>query len=55
MTAHLFKSKGQWQLIISKSPIGEINGDNVISQTAFDSKVEAKKAAKAIGAKPWNY
>ena len=56
MTAHIFKAKGGiWTLILSKSPHGQINGDNVISETPYANKVEAKKAAKAAGAKPWNY
>lgn len=56
MTAHIFKAKGGiWTLIISRSPIGQINGDNVISQAAYENKTAAKQAAKAIGAKPWNY
>ena len=56
ITAHIFKAKGGiWTLILSKSPYGEINGDNVISQTPYANKIEAKKAAKSIGAKPWNY
>ena len=56
MTAHIFKAKGGvWNLIISKSPIGQINGDNVIAQATYQNKTAAKQAAKAIGAKPWNY
>jgi hypothetical protein len=56
ITAHIFKAKGGiWTLILSKSPHGEINGDNVISQIPYENKIEAKKAAKTVGAKPWNY
>jgi hypothetical protein len=56
MTAHIFKAKGGiWTLILSKSPIGEINGDNVISETPYENKNAAKQAAKAAGAKAWNY
>jgi hypothetical protein len=56
MTAHIYKARGGvWTLIISRSPIGQINGDNVIAQSTHQNKTAAKQAAKAIGAKPWNY
>lgn len=52
--AHIFKARTkQWSLIISDS--AEINGNHVISETLYDTKPEAKKAAKLLNAKPWNY
>ena len=54
MTAHIYKAKGGiWTLILSKS--ASITADQVISETAYENKVAAKQAAKAVGAKPWNY
>jgi hypothetical protein len=51
--AHLFKKSKAWILLISDS--AAINGDHVISETAYENKTAAKKAAAALGAKPWNY
>lgn len=53
LTAHLTKVKNGWKLTI-------VNGikpllENIISEQEFATKTYAKKAAKAIGAKPWNY
>lgn len=53
ITAHLTKIKTGWRLTIVNgvNPIQE----NVLSQTDFIKKVEAKKFAKSIGAVAWNY
>ena len=55
MYAHIFKAriKGHWELLISDS--AEINGDHVKHSAIYASKPEAKAAAKALAAKPWNY
>jgi hypothetical protein len=52
--AHIFKSRNkQWSLIISRS--AQIQSEYVISETAYATKPEAKRAAKALNAQPWNY
>ena len=55
MFAHIFKArqKGFWELLISDS--AEINGNHVKHSAIYSSKNEAKAAAKALSAKPWNY
>ena len=58
MFAHIYKApkthnENHWRLIISRSPA--ITADQVISETAHDTKPEAKAAAKLAGAKAWNY
>jgi hypothetical protein len=52
--AHIYKARNkQWKLIISDS--AQINGDHVISETLFDTKPQAKRAAKEQNAIAWNY
>lgn len=53
--AHIFKArqKGMFELIISRS--AAVSYDQVISSNLYASKTEAKKAASALSAKPWNY
>jgi hypothetical protein len=54
MIAHIFKAKGgKWRLVISRS--ASITSDQVISDQLFDGKVDAKRAAKSLGAKAHNY
>lgn len=49
MFAHIFKSAAGWVLILSADvrPIG--------SESYHATKACAKKLAKKVGAKPWNY
>lgn len=52
--AHLYKTRNkQWSLIISRS--AQIQAQYIISETAYATKPEAKRAAIALNAKPWNY
>ena len=58
MFAHIFKApkthnENHWRLIISRSPA--ITADAVISEQTYDTPQEAKAAARAANAKPWNY
>lgn len=55
MYAHIFKAraKGQWELIISRS--AAVTADQVISRHVFDTKPNAKAAAKVLNAIPHNY
>lgn len=54
MYAHIYKSRNkQWMLILSRS--AAITAEHVISETAYATKPEAKRAAKAANATPWNY
>lgn len=51
--AHIYKERGgKFSLTITTGP--EIN-TGVLSNHVFDSKAEAKKHAKSIGAIPHNY
>jgi hypothetical protein len=49
MFAHIFKSAAGWVLILSTDarPIG--------SESYHATKTCAKRLAKKVGAKPWNY
>lgn len=52
--AHIYKARNKkWALIISRS--ARIQSEFVISETQYETKTEAKKAAKLQNAKPWNY
>jgi hypothetical protein len=54
MYAHIYKGRNkQWILILSRS--AAITADHVISETAYATKPEAKRAAKDANATPWNY
>jgi hypothetical protein len=54
MYASIFTARGKrFELVIHNQP--GINGDSVQAQYYFATRAEAKAAAKAIGAKPWNY
>ena len=55
MFAHIFKAriKGHWELLISDS--AAITNDQVISRHVFESKPNAKAAAKVLNATPHNY
>lgn len=43
----------RFELVIHSSP--SINGDSVVAQYYFHTKGECRKAATALGAKPWNF
>ena len=54
MYASIFTARGKrFELVIHSTPA--ISGDSVQAQYYFATRAEAKAAAKAIGAKPWNY
>jgi hypothetical protein len=54
MYAHIYKGRNkQWMLILSRS--AAITAEHVISETAYATKPEAKRAAKDANAKAWNY
>ena len=54
MYASIFNARGKrFQLVIHNQP--GLDGDSVQSEQYFDSKAAAKAAAKALGAKAWNY
>ena len=54
MYAHIYKGRNkQWILILSRG--AQITADYVISETAYATKPEAKRAAKDANAKAWNY
>lgn len=51
--AHIFNARGgKVQLILTRTP--ELSG-TVISEALYGKKTEAKAAAKAVNAIPWNY
>lgn len=51
--SHIYKARGgKFMLIITTGPS---IAEGVVSEQTFNSKNEAKAAAKAVGAKPWNY
>jgi len=52
MTAHLYKFRGNWKLILAT---GSAINQGVISETFYPNKTLAKQAAKQAGAKPHNY
>jgi hypothetical protein len=53
MYAHIFNSPGKKaRLLITTGPA---ISEGVVSDQLFDSKAEAKKAAKASGAQAWNF
>ena len=53
MYAHIYRAAGKKaRLIISTGPS---ISEGIVSEQLFDSKAEAKQAAKAAGAKPWNF
>jgi hypothetical protein len=53
MYAHIYRAAGKKvRLILSTGPS---ISEGIVSETLFDSKVEAKAAAKAAGAKAWNF
>jgi len=51
MYAHIFKIKNGYQLFITSTP--ELVGCNQF--TVYANKQQAKAAAKACNATPWNY
>lgn len=54
MYASIFTARGKrFELVIHSTPA--ITGDSVQAQYYYATRAEAKAAAKAIGAKPWNY
>lgn len=54
MYASIFTARGKrFELVIHSTPA--ISGDSVQAQYYYATRAEAKAAAKAIGAKPWNY
>lgn len=54
LVAHLWdRGKSGWALEIASGHV--TRGFVVHSYEEYPSKIEAKKAAKAAGAKPWNY
>ena len=51
--AHIWKTSRGWMLEIST---GAMPGEFLVVSTAYyPSKIEAKRAAHAAGAQPWNY
>ena len=53
MKAHIYKATGgKFKLYITT---GYVISEGVVSEALYDSKSEAKKAAKAAGASAWNY
>lgn len=51
--AHIYAAGGKkFTLTITATPAINVL---VLSEHKFDSKAEAKKYAKELGAKPWNY
>jgi hypothetical protein len=52
MTAHIYKFRGNWKLILST---GNAISQGVISERLYSTKTLAKQAAKQVGAKPNNY
>jgi len=50
--SHIYKTRGGFNLILTTGPA--LN-TGVISETQHADKRAAKAAAKAAGAKPWNY
>lgn len=53
MKAHIYKTRGgKFILTITTGPS---ISEGVVSEALYDSKAEAKKAAKAAGATAWNY
>ena len=59
MYAHIYKTGNvdqQWQLILCASQdISEAGQGNDDDEKFFDTKSDAKKYAKEIGAQAWNY
>ncbi len=54
MYASIFTARGKrFELVIHSTPA--ISGESVQAQYYYATRAEAKAAAKAIGAKPWNY
>jgi hypothetical protein len=57
MFASVFNARkatgSKFELVIHSSP--SINGDSVIAQYYYNTKAECRKAATALGAKPWNF
>ena len=43
----------KFELVIHATPA--LNGESVVAQYYFATRADAKRAALAIGAKPWNY
>jgi hypothetical protein len=53
MYAHIYRAAGKKvRLILSTGPS---ISEGIVSEALFDSKADAKKAAKAAGAKAWNF
>jgi hypothetical protein len=53
MYAHIYRAAGKKvRLILSTGPS---ISEGIVSETLFDSKGGAKAAAKAAGAKAWNF
>lgn len=53
MYAHIYRAAGKKvRLIISTGPS---IAEGIVSETLYDSKADAKTAAKAAGAKAWNF
>jgi hypothetical protein len=53
ITAHLTKTRDGWKIAI-------VNGvkpllENIIAEITYPQKRDAKRFAKSVGAKPWNY
>jgi hypothetical protein len=51
--AHIFNAPGKKHRLIITS--GPSISEGVISEQVYDTKKEAKDAAKLAGAQPWNY
>jgi hypothetical protein len=57
MFASVFNARkttgSKFELVIHSSP--SISGDSVVAQYYYNTKAECRKAATALGAKPWNF
>jgi hypothetical protein len=47
------RTGAKFELVIHATPA--LNGESVVAQYYFATRADAKRAALAIGAKPWNY
>jgi hypothetical protein len=53
MYAHIYNAPGKKARLFLTT--GPSLSEGVVSEQLFDSKADAKKAAKAAGAKAWNF
>lgn len=53
MVAHIWKDGAEWLLELAEG--NPVDGWKVIGTSRHANKLDAKRAAKAAGATPWNY